>query len=138
MSKIIQCKICRMPFNSLGRKICHNCLDEIDEAFIRIREYLNDNPDKSTVDEICEATETPKSIVLHLIDENRLTTFDKITTELNCRYCHQPITKGIMCEKCKNELAQTLLHSIPKQERTNTNKDISNSKMHVDHVKKRY
>lgn len=136
MPEIAQCRICNKPFQSYGSKICYKCLDEVDEAFVRIREFLYDNPDKSTIDEICEATNTPKKIVIHLIHENRLSASDGNYGGLVCRYCHRPISSGMMCDKCRNDLSNTLIRSIPKKDKL-PGQISKSSRMHIEPKKNR-
>lgn len=134
MPDIIQCKLCSKPFQSVGGSICYHCLGEIDDAFIKIRDFLYDNPEKSTIDEIAEATDTPRKIVIHLIQEGRLSASDSDYNGPVCPYCRRPVSNGAMCDKCRRELSDTLLKSIPKRE---PNMNYEKSKMHIDFGKRR-
>lgn len=134
--EIVQCKICNKPFQSVGATICYKCLNDVDDAFVRIREFLYDNPEKATIEEICEATDTPKSIVIHLIHENRLSTTDSNYSNSVCQYCRRPISSGMICDKCRKDLSNTLLKSIPKQENSISGQ-IDKSRMHIEPKKRR-
>ncbi len=130
--EIIQCGICKKPFQSTGGRTCHNCLVEIDAAFIKIRDFLYDNPEKSSVDEICQETEIPRNIVLHLLKEKRLTVSETSDSAPVCIYCHRPIQNGNMCEDCKASLANKLAGVLPKQEKKKTPDEIRRSQLLID------
>ena len=136
MPEIVQCKICSNPFQSVGTKMCYKCMNEVDEAFVRIRDFLYENPEKSTIEEICEGTDTPKKIVIHLIHENRLSTSDSNYGSSVCQYCRRPISSGIMCDKCRKNLSDTLLNSIPKQQKPLSGR-VDKTKMHIEPKKRR-
>ena len=108
MATIIQCKFCNMPFQSLGGKLCNNCLDQIDLDFTVIRDYLYEHPGAVNIDRICEDTGIKKRVILYLIDEKRLTISTPEGGVFTCNICHKPINEGNMCDDCKNSLSQTL------------------------------
>jgi hypothetical protein len=54
MQEIVQCNFCKKPFQSYGGHTCHNCLVEVDNALIKIRDFLYENPQKSSIDDICQ------------------------------------------------------------------------------------
>lgn len=109
MATIIQCKFCKMPFQSLGGKVCNNCLDQIDLDFTTIRDYTYDNPGTFDIDRICEETGVAKKIVIYLIEEKRLTFSSPGSSGVfSCSICHKSIEQGNMCDDCKNSLSKTL------------------------------
>ena len=123
MATILQCRFCNMPFQSLGGKICNNCLDQIDLDFAEIRDYIYENPGELSIDRICEETGIKKKTILYLIDEKRLTFSTPEGGVFSCNVCHKPIPEGTMCDDCKNELSLTLGAAI-----TNTPVKIENKK----------
>ena len=108
MATILQCRFCNMPFQSLGGKICNNCLDQIDLDFAVIRDYIYENPGIFSIDRICEETGVKKRVILYLIDEKRLAFSTPEGGVFSCSICHKPITDGSMCDDCKNSLSMTL------------------------------
>ena len=134
---IIQCKLCRKPFQSVGNKICGNCLQEIDDAFIVIRDYLSENPGNMTLEKLAEETEVQKDYILHLIREGRLEiNSPKTGGLLACSVCHKPIQEGTMCIDCRSNLSSTLSGALPKPaepEKKTSSKDRARPKMHIDH-----
>lgn len=138
MLDIISCKFCNKPFQSFGGKICNNCLEQIERDFKTIREYIYDNPDKSSIDEICKETEVDRAIVLHLLREKRLTIQNLADGALTCDVCHKPIRSGTMCDSCKKALANKLVDTLPKRPAEEDKKPLlstKDSKMHVQHGK---
>ena len=134
---IIQCKICRKPFQSLGNKTCNECLDKIDRDFITVRDYIYDNPN-SKMEKIIEDTQVEKSVILQLLKEGRLT----LDTPgagglLLCEICKEPINSGRMCNVCKEKVSKTMTKSSGGSIPVSTDKNKSttgkyNAKMHTD------
>ena len=108
MATILQCRFCNMPFQSLGGKLCNNCLDQIDLDFTVIRDYIYENPGEFSIDRICEETGIKKRTILYLIDEKRLAFSTPEGGVFSCSICHKPIPEGSMCDDCKNSLSITL------------------------------
>lgn len=111
---IIQCKMCRKPFNSNGGKVCPSCMSEIEEAFSKIRDFIYDNPGDHNAKEIAEETDVPEKYIVHLMQEGRLISkTDSGISGLYCEVCKKPISEGKMCEDCKKCLASDLLGALP-------------------------
>lgn len=130
----IKCSICGNPFNSNGGKVCPKCLDEADDAFIKVRDYLYDHPG-AAASEISEETEVPEKMILHLINEGRLEIEGVENTGPRCSVCGKAIRSGSMCETCKAEVARSLMSTVPKPERAPEKPLLSEkdkSKMHTD------
>jgi predicted amidophosphoribosyltransferase len=139
---IIQCKICKKPFQSLGRNTCPDCLDKIDRDFITVRDYIYDHP-RSRIDEVSKETEVEKAVILHLLKEGRLQLDnpDAAGGSLVCYLCKKPISTGRMCEDCKKKVASTMEKSIggakpPAQESKELKASKHTAKMHTA-IKKR-
>lgn len=135
MATILQCRFCNMPFQSLGGKICPNCLDQIDLDFTTIRDYLYEHPGVFDIDRISEETEVKKKFILHLIEEKRLTFSTPEGGVFSCRICHRPIEEGTMCDDCKGSLSITLGSTISAPEKSDEKKPLtskrSGAKMHL-------
>ena len=112
--QVRQCDFCRMPYQSYGKKICNDCLLEIDEDFILIREYLYDH-DRAGIEEVSEATGVTRKTIIYLLKEERLIVGDEIDGGggfLKCESCKKPINTGKMCAACKKEIAKELQESV--------------------------
>ena len=110
---IVQCQFCKKPFQSLGRKICPACLEQIDRDFITVRDYIYEHKN-SDMDTVCEETGVSKQIILHLLKEGRLIMDDESGAEglLHCEVCRKPINSGRMCKDCKDKVASTMQKNI--------------------------
>ena len=135
---ILQCKICKKPFQSFGGTTCSDCLAKIDRDYITVRDYIYENPN-SNMDKICEETEVEKSVILALLKDGRLTLDNADDAEglLLCYICKKPISSGRMCDDCKGKVANTMnrtaIGSLPKQpERKEPKSSKYNAKMHTD------
>ena len=94
--EVRQCDFCRAPYQSMGKKLCGDCLAQIDEDFISIREYLYDN-DGAGIEEVHEATGVPRRTIMYLLKEERLIVGDengKGCGFLTCESCKKPINTG--------------------------------------------
>ena len=133
---IIQCKICRKPFQSLGGDTCHECLDRIDKDFIKVRDYIYDNRD-AKMDEIIEETGVEKAVILRLLKECRLKLDSPDAAGmLLCDTCRKPISSGRMCNECKSKAASEMIKSATGANPEPTKKELKaskyNAKMHTD------
>jgi len=110
---IIQCTFCKKPFQTLGRKICNECLEQIDKDFITVRDYIYENK-HSDMDKVAEETGVKKQIILYLLKEGRLILDDDSGGGgvLFCELCKKPISSGRMCKDCKGKVANTMQRSI--------------------------
>ena len=113
--EIKQCDFCRMPFQSLGKRVCGDCLAKLDEDFIAIREYLYDH-DGAGIEEVSEATGVTRKTILYLLKEERLLVGDENGNGgggiLTCESCKRPINTGRMCQDCKKEVLKVLHENV--------------------------
>jgi len=111
---IIQCSICKKPFQSLGRKICNECLEKIDKDFIIVRDYIYEHK-HADVDKVSEDTGVSKHTIIYLLKEGRLIVDDPSGSGgglLTCEVCRRPINSGRMCDGCKEKVSSTMQRSI--------------------------
>ena len=136
---IIQCKMCKKPFHSIGGRICPECLNQIDKDYITVRDYIYDNPG-ADIDTTAEETEVDKAIILHLLKEGRLELSSPGGGDgksmLMCEVCRKPIYTGRMCEICKGKVASTMQRNVdgnkpPPPERKKPQGSKPANKMHV-------
>lgn len=110
---IIQCSLCKKPFQSFGGKVCGDCLIKLDEDFIKVRDYIDENK-RADIDKVAEETGVSKQAILYLLKDGRLQ-FDEAAGGggvLFCEICKKPISTGRMCNDCKNRVALTMDKSI--------------------------
>ena len=136
---IIQCKMCRKPFHSVGGKICAECLQKIDDDFITVRDYLYDNRG-ADIDKVAEETGVAKTIIIHLLREGRLVISNADGSEVNallCEICKKPISTGRMCDDCRNAVASTMQKTLvsdkpPVTEKKDMHASKHTGKMHTN------
>ena len=104
---IIQCNFCKKPFQSLGGKVCAECLQKLDADFIIVRDYIYENK-RADIDKVSEETGVSKHAILHLLKEGRLIMEDALSGLLLCETCKKPITTGRMCDACKKSVASKM------------------------------
>jgi len=102
-----------MPYQSLGKKICGDCLLKLDEDFILIREYLWEH-DRAGIEEVSEATGVSRKSIMYLLKEERLIVGDENGPGgfLICESCRRPISTGRMCAACKKEVLSAIQESV--------------------------
>ncbi|MDD2206582.1 MAG: hypothetical protein WCQ97_03340 [Aminobacterium sp.] len=66
---LVTCKLCGKVFSSSRGKICPECLDEVDNLYRRVREFLRDNASRNyDVESLSEATGIDIRYIQALID----------------------------------------------------------------------
>ncbi len=105
---IQSCRRCNKLFNSLGRPLCPNCYDEMDNNFVTVRDYLYDNPSVN-VDTVSKETEVPLKDILSLIREGRIIMGSAEASGLRCKTCGRAIVTGTMCDKCSANLSRQMM-----------------------------
>ncbi len=101
-----QCKECGKLFQYVGNPNCPECIEMLDELFVKVRDYIYKNPD-ATIKEVSEKTEIKERILFDFLKEDRLSLKDA-TGILQCERCRKPINAGRFCNDCKLELEQAL------------------------------
>ena len=135
---IIQCKMCKKPFHSIGNRICPECLNNIDRDYFIVRDFVYDNPG-ADVDTTAEETKVDKAVILHLLKEGRLTlqnTGGNYEHMLMCEVCRKPISSGKMCEMCKAKLATTMNKSVEAHKPPPPKKDVNAKSKVTMHIKR--
>jgi hypothetical protein len=110
---VVQCKICRRPFQGAGGKICGECFDQIERDLTIVRDYLENNARDRTIKGIVDSTGVSRKIVLHLLREGRISVDDPSGGALRCGLCGKPIATGKFCEVCKNKFVEKIDNLSP-------------------------
>ena len=108
MSDLRNCSRCGRLFGYSGRTICSYCVEEEEDEFKKVKDYLYDNPG-STVFQVSDATGVEVEKIMRFLKEERL----QVSSEnpnmlLECEKCSRPINTGRFCQNCKNELHDSL------------------------------
>jgi len=117
---IIQCTFCKRPFASIGGKVCPACLEQIDQDFITVRDYIYEHK-HSNIDLIAEETEVSKQKIMYLLKEGRLI-IDSPDGEggglLHCEMCKKSISTGRLCKDCMGKVATSMDRNVGGQKKT--------------------
>lgn len=108
MSNVRNCKRCGRVFTYTGKSICMNCLEEEQQDFEKVRDYLFKHHNSSTI-EVSEATEVEVKVITRFLREGRLESEGlKLAEEdgLTCEKCDRPIGSGRFCETCLKEMQE--------------------------------
>lgn len=113
---IIQCKLCRKPFNSAGNKFCTDCLRQIENDFFIVRDFIYDNKG-ADIDAISRGTGVDKIVIQHLIREGRFF-YEDVQAEgagvYKCKICGKPAGTDKICRDCKANLASSMASQMEK------------------------
>ncbi|MCL2226424.1 MAG: flagellar protein [Oscillospiraceae bacterium] len=110
---IIQCIFCKKPFQTLGRKACPDCLEQIDKDFFVVRDYIYEHK-QTNMDKVSEETGVSMQIIRHLLKEGRLQ-LDEIGGGgglLVCERCRKPINSGKLCKACTDKVSNTMKGNV--------------------------
>ena len=101
MSEFKSCILCKKIFNGYGLSTCPECTRKMDEAFVIIRDYLEEHKG-ANVKDIVKATGLNSKIVGQLLKDERLLPYSGHTQR--CKICNEPIIKGKMCIVCERKM----------------------------------
>ncbi|HZJ56670.1 MAG TPA: MerR family transcriptional regulator [Clostridia bacterium] len=99
---IRNCRKCNRIFQYRGSRYCPGCMQELDEIFVRVRDYIYDNP-QATIMEVSQELKVEESIILEFLKEGRLE-LSSPGLDYVCERCETPITTGRYCNECIQEL----------------------------------
>ena len=109
---IRNCKRCGKLYNYTGFDLCPECFNKDEEDFIKIRDYIERNP-QATVLEVSKATDVEVKRILDFLKEGRLILGPKNTNiSLTCERCGKKILSGRYCESCSRELEKSLKSAL--------------------------
>jgi len=103
---IRNCKRCGKVFNYTGVSLCGECAQQEQEDFEKVRAYLFEHPNSTTI-EVTNATGIDPKVISRLLKDGRLLADNVQATnggEFKCEKCGQTISRGRFCEKCVVEL----------------------------------
>jgi len=100
MAGLRNCKRCGRLFVYNGDPYCSKCLEEDEEIFVKVREYIEEHP-KTTTFEVAEALDVPVEKILHFLRQGKLElSGENVNIILGCERCGKPITTGRYCAEC--------------------------------------
>lgn len=135
MGDLRNCRRCGRLFVYAGRPICSSCMEEDEEIFKRVREYIEQYP-KSTVFEVSEALDIPVSKIIQFLREGKLELSPNNTNMLlECEKCGRPISTGRYCTECASAIEKELMGRYGKARPAHIQKD--KDQMFLAHRRKR-
>lgn len=116
-----KCDYCGKPFNSMGSKVCSDCMQRLDEAFIIIRKYIYQNSVKTDFTAIIENTGVSEKILSYLMNQGRVNIDNTSGKGGKCRVCGSETQSGVLCEQCKQKLfSEQFMSAATKSQKTAT------------------
>jgi len=107
------CKVCGKVITHSGlRKLCRECTEERDEQYLRVRDFIKNNPNVA-IEVVSEATEVEERRIREFIREGLIHPTELDDFPVNCQRCGKPIIKGTYCPICQQELASNLNREKP-------------------------
>ncbi len=99
------CRVCGKVFVDTVRDICPVCLDEEEQDYKKVYEYLKTASDAG-IDEIHEATGVEKQEIFKFVRQGRFSMMLKggFSLYVECKSCGKPIQEGQYCVECSNRL----------------------------------
>ena len=108
--QLAKCKMCKRPFQSYGNPFCPSCMQELDEQYKPVRDYLYDHPNAS-IEKVVEDTGVAERIILYYLKEGRLR-MANASGLLRCEQCGAAIESGRLCDKCKGKLDSRMVQPM--------------------------
>jgi predicted amidophosphoribosyltransferase len=109
---LTSCKFCKKPFPSYGGRLCPECIKEIDDGYVVVRNYLYENPGATSVIDIAEQTGVEEDVILYLLKENRLYVKDWSGNSKLCQICGIPIGSGTICPSCSAKMQEKMMKEM--------------------------
>jgi flagellar operon protein (TIGR03826 family) len=100
MGDLRNCRRCGKLFVYTGIPLCIRCIEEDEEIFNQVKEYIENHP-KCTTIEVAEALDVPAEKILQFLREGKLELDNSNTNMvLDCERCGRPIFTGRYCSEC--------------------------------------
>ncbi len=101
------CRKCGNLFEFMGNPVCPNCVKQMEEKFLEVRQYIYDNPGAS-MPMVSEETDVPMQQIKKWVREERLSFSKDSNVSIQCEKCGRPILTGRYCPGCKKNMANSL------------------------------
>lgn len=102
------CRNCKKMFQYIaGPVLCPKCKQLEEELFLKVKEYLRENPG-SNMYEINQATGVSAALIEKFLRQGRLQVSVDSPIALVCERCGKKIVTGRYCNACTNEVTEEL------------------------------
>ena len=93
------CPRCGRLFNKIRTPVCTACEKADEEAFEKLRAFIEENP-LCTMTELTEGTHVSVKRITQFIRDGRLEISKGMMGEITCGKCGKPIFTGRYCDVC--------------------------------------
>lgn len=124
------CRMCGKLYNYIGgayRGLCPNCIKIMEDKFIEVKEFINDNG-TATMSEISEACDVSVKQIEKWVREERLCFSDDSPIGLACEKCGAMIKSGRFCDKCKSTMTNELSNAYSRPKAVMSQPQVSKDK----------
>lgn len=108
---IANCARCNRMYQkaTTNRKICMVCIQEEEEAFRLVHDYLHEHPGADMAS-LVEGTGVEQGVIIRFLKEGRLAKLGDLVDGLaiDCARCGQPVNTGRYCASCTAEMEEAL------------------------------
>ena len=113
------CRNCKKMFQyTTGPVLCPKCKQLEEEMFLKVKDYLRENPG-SNMSDVSQATNVSATLIEKFLKQGRLQVSQDSPIKLTCDKCGKKITTGKFCDSCKKEILEGLSevkHSMVEQQ----------------------
>ena len=112
------CRTCGRLFNYLqGTPICPACKKKLEEKFEQVKLYIREH-ELAPLSEISAENDVSVKQLKQWVREERLTFSENSPVGVECETCGATIRSGRFCNKCKNDMANSLhkMYAMPPAE----------------------
>ncbi|MCL2753031.1 MAG: MerR family transcriptional regulator [Defluviitaleaceae bacterium] len=102
--EMYNCRRCKKLFPRLREPICSDCIQQDEDLFNDVKNFLRDNP-KTLIADVAAETGASAKKILGWLREGRL---EIVGGDLTCKACGEGISTGIFCEPCQSKVNQDL------------------------------
>ena len=113
------CRMCGKLYNYIGRvtPFCPICMKELEQKFEVVKQYIKDNPGVN-IQNVSENTDVSIKIIKQWVREERLSFTAGSAVGIECESCGANILTGRFCDKCKQQLSNTLSEALKPAQKT--------------------
>lgn len=116
--EVKNCRDCGRLFNYIGgARICPECRDALEQKFVQVKEYINENRHAS-LQQISDENDVSVQQIHQWVREERLVFTDDSVVGIECEGCGKTIKTGRFCDDCKNQMAHGFGNLYRKKEET--------------------
>jgi len=102
------CHGCKKIFQYItGPIMCPRCKQLEEEMFLKVKDYLRENPG-ANVYEVNQETGVSAALIEKFLKQGRLQVAADSPMALTCERCARKISTGRYCNACKNEISAEL------------------------------